>query len=220
MKRLKDCILNQTQKCPLDKIRVFNNKGIEIDDADISYLSSDQILYVSLDGKNIINIYKGGNFDEDNFAKEYEFVFWIKSGGYGKVYMAKNLLTAEEVAIKKQDVSELTAEEIYNISREAILLESLKHRNIIKFINSYTYENDFYTVMEYARGGELGTYLKKKQILSEWESRRIFKQLHEAVRYIHSRSVVHRDLKPNNILFLDTELENLVVIIKKFKNHR
>lgn len=37
-------------KCPLDKIRIFNNKGIEIDDADISYLSSDQILYVSLDG--------------------------------------------------------------------------------------------------------------------------------------------------------------------------
>jgi calcium/calmodulin-dependent protein kinase I len=126
--------------------------------------------------------------------------------------MAKNLLTGEKVAIKKQDVSELTAEEIYNISREAILLESLKHRNIIKFINSYTYENEFYTVMECARGGELGTYLRNKQILSEWESRRIFKQLHEAVRYIHSRSVVHRDLKPNNILFLDPEYENLVVI--------
>lgn len=66
--------------------------------------------------------------------------------------------------------------------------------------------------MQYARGGELGNYLRRKQILSEWESRRIFKQLHEAVRYIHSRNVVHRDLKPNNILFLDVELENLVVI--------
>lgn len=111
-------------------------------------------------------------------------------------------------------MSQLTAEEIYNISREAILLESLKHRNIIKFINSFTYENEFYTVMQYARGGELGHYLRRKQILSEWESRRIFKQLHEAVRYIHSRNVVHRDLKPNNILFLDVELENLVVLIK------
>jgi len=93
-------------------------------------------------------------------------------------------------------------------------LESLKHRNIVKFINSFTYENEFYTVMEYARGGELSTYLKENQILSEWESRRIFKQLHEAVRYIHSRNVVHRDLKPNNILFLDVELENLVVMKK------
>ena len=92
-------------------------------------------------------------------------------------------------------------------------MESLKHKNIIKFINSYTYENELYTVMEYARGGELGNLISKKQILSEWESRRIFKQLHEAVRYIHSRNVVHRDLKPNNILFLDKEYKNLVVEI-------
>ncbi len=67
--------------------------------------------------------------------------------------------------------------------------------------------------MQYARGGELGDYLRSKKILSEWESRRIFKQLHEAVRYIHSRNVVHRDLKLNNILFLDIEKENLVVKI-------
>ena len=65
--------------------------------------------------------------------------------------------------------------------------------------------------MDYARGGELGNYLNKKKLLSEWESRRIFKQLHEAVRYIHSRNIVHRDLKPNNILFLDKECKNLVV---------
>lgn len=108
-------------------------------------------------------------------------------------------------------MSELNAEEIYNISREAILLESFKHRNIIKFINSYIYDNQFYTVMEFARGGELGTYLNKEKILSEFEARRVFKQLHEAVRYIHSKNVVHRDLKPNNILFLDIKRENLVV---------
>ena len=41
-------------KCQLDKIRIFNDKGIEIDDADISYLHSNQILYVSLDGKIFI----------------------------------------------------------------------------------------------------------------------------------------------------------------------
>ena len=121
------------------------------------------------------------------------------------------MITGEEVAIKKQDVSQLSPEEIYNISREALLLESLKHRNIIKFINAFTYQNEFFTVMQYARGGELGNYLKRKKILSEWESRRIFKQLHESVRYMHSRNVVHRDLKPNNILFLDVELEYLVV---------
>ena len=63
---------------------------MEIDDADISYLTDDQILFVSCDGILIILIiYIGGKFDEDNFAKEHDFVFWIKSGGFGKVYMGK-----------------------------------------------------------------------------------------------------------------------------------
>lgn len=65
--------------------------------------------------------------------------------------------------------------------------------------------------MEFARGGELGSYLNKKKTLSEYEARRIFKQLHQAVRYIHSKNVVHRDIKLNNILFLDEKRENLVV---------
>ena len=95
-------------------------------------------------------------------------------------------------------------------------MESLKHRNIIRFIHSYIYQNQFYMVMEHAKGGELGTYLQKEKIFSEFEARRIFKQLHEAVRYIHSKNVVHRDLKPNNILFLDEQRENLVVLLVIF----
>jgi len=65
--------------------------------------------------------------------------------------------------------------------------------------------------MECALGGELNTYLEDQKYLSEFETRRIFKQLHEAVKYIHSKNVVHRDLKPNNILFLDEKRENVIV---------
>jgi len=154
-----------------------------------------------------------------NYVNENEFVSWIKSGGYGKVYkginflifQARNVITGENVAIKKQDISTLTSEEIYNISREALYLQSFKHRNIVKFINSYVYENQFYTVMECALGGELNAYLEKEKYLSEYEARRVFKQLHEAVKYIHAKNVVHRDLKPNNILFLDEKRENVIV---------
>ncbi len=90
-------------------------------------------------------------------------------------------------------------------------MQSFKHRNIVKFINSYVYENQFYTVMECALGGELTTHLNKQKYLTEFEARKIFKQLHEAVKYIHSKNVVHRDLKPNNILFLDEKRENVIV---------
>lgn len=65
--------------------------------------------------------------------------------------------------------------------------------------------------MQHARGGELSLYLDEAKILSEFEARRVFKQLHDAVRYMHTKNVVHRDLKPNNVLFLDEKRENLVV---------
>jgi len=50
LKRLKDSIIANISKVPSDKVRIFNHKGIEIDDADINYLHNNQILYVSLDG--------------------------------------------------------------------------------------------------------------------------------------------------------------------------
>lgn len=66
--------------------------------------------------------------------------------------------------------------------------------------------------MEYAKGGELNAYLRDKKTLAEYEARRIFKQIHEAVSYMHSKNVIHRDLNPNNILFLDENKENIVII--------
>ena len=54
LKRLKDCILAHISKVPSDKLRIFNHKGIEIDDADISYLNNNQLLYVSIDGTDIL----------------------------------------------------------------------------------------------------------------------------------------------------------------------
>jgi calcium/calmodulin-dependent protein kinase I len=117
------------------------------------------------------------------------------------------------MAIKKTDLTNLEQEECYNIHREALYLESFKHKNIIKFTHSFTYENEFYNVMEYAKGGELGAYISEKGVLSEKAAKKIFLQLHEAVKYIHSKNVIHRDLKPNNILFLDEKKENVVVTI-------
>ena len=115
------------------------------------------------------------------------------------------------MAIKKVDLTNLQQEECYNIHREALYLESLKHRNIIRFTHSFICENDFYNVMEYAKGGELSAYINYNKVLSEQEAKRIFIQLHDAVKYIHSKNVIHRDLKPNNILFVDDKKENIVV---------
>jgi serine/threonine protein kinase len=66
--------------------------------------------------------------------------------------------------------------------------------------------------MQLAKGGELESYIKQNKTLTEIEAMRIFKQLHEAVAYIHGKNVIHRDLNPYNVLFLDESRENLVII--------
>ncbi len=127
--------------------------------------------------------------------------------------IAVHVITGEEVAIKKVDVSSLNTDEIYKITKEALFLQSFRHKNIIKFINCYIHNNEYYTVMDLAKGNELTNYVVEKDILSEREAKRIFRQIHEAVIYMHNKGVVHRDLKPNNIMFLDEEKQNVVVRI-------
>lgn len=126
-------------------------------------------------------------------------------------FLALNVINKEYCAIKKIDISNLQNDDIYNIYREALYLESFRHKNIVKFYHSFIYDNNFYNVMELARGGELGSYIDEIKYISEKTAKRLFQQIHDAVIYIHSKSVIHRDLKPNNILFLDEKRENLIV---------
>jgi hypothetical protein len=209
LKRLKDAINYNIKDYKISNIKIYNHKGLEIDNADIDNLLNNQVIYVALDGES---------FNLINYIYEYEFVKWIKSGGYGKVFygiqyltIARNVINNEDYAIKKIDISNLQSEEIYNIYREALYLESFKHKNIIKFYLSFIYDNNFYTVMDLAKGGELSKYINDQKCLSERTAKKLFRQIHQAVAYIHSKSVIHRDLKPNNILFLDDKNENLVV---------
>lgn len=204
LKRLKDSIITSLRlSINSEKLKIFNYKGIEIDEADIDYLLDGQVLFISLDGSS---------FSILNYINEYEIIRAVKSGGYGQVFLAKHVLTGRLVAIKQSNVTHLSNDEIYNISREALYLESFKHKNIIKYINSYNYENNFYMIMQYAEGGELGSYLSSKLWLTEVEAKKIFSQLVDAVSYMHSRNVIHRDLKPNNILFVDKEKESIAII--------
>lgn len=77
---------------------------------------------------------------------------------------------------------------------------------------SYTVDSKMFSVMEYASGGELTQYIEEKKLLSEKEAKFIFKQIYEAVKYIHSKNVIHRDLNPNNILFVDEQRTRIVII--------
>ena len=93
LRRLKDEISQIFEnKHSLDRMIIYSFKGLEIDEVDIQYLKNDDLLFVSFDGHPFLSI---------NYYNQYEFVKYIKSGGYGKVYIARNVITGQLVAIKK-----------------------------------------------------------------------------------------------------------------------
>ena len=183
---------------------LYTKNEVELEDLDIPHLKNNDILFFSFDA---FSVYKSSN----NYY-QYEFIKWIKSGGFGKVFLAKEISSNKIFAIKEISIENFSHEEIYNISRESMILKEMLHNNIINFHSYFAFENKFYTVMDYAKGGELSYLLENKKRLSEEEAKFIFKQIYNAVCYIHSKNIVHRDLKPNNILFLDEERTHIVVI--------
>ena len=183
---------------------LYTKNEVELEDFDIPHLKNNDILFFSFD---TYSVYKSSN----NYY-QYEFIKWIKSGGFGKVFLAKEVSSNKEYAIKEISVKNFSNENLYNISREYMILKEMSHKNIINFHTFFTYDNKFYTVMDYAKGGELSNLLEEKKKLSEEESKFIFKQIYNAVCYIHGKNIIHRDLKPNNILFLDKERTHIVII--------
>ena len=195
--------LSNISKKNLTIHHLYNNKEIDLEDSDISYLSPNEIIFFSFDNSS---------YKSSNHFNQYEFIRWIKSGGYGKVFLANHIITKKQYAIKQIDTTNFSNENLYNISREHIILRSMLHKNVIRLHDSFAHDNKFFTVMDFAEGGELSNLLNEKGKLSEETSKKIFKQIYEAVVYIHGKNIIHRDLKPNNILFLDKEKTHIVII--------
>ena len=182
---------------------LYNVKEILLDETDIQYLKPNEIIFFTFDNSS---------FKSSNYYYQYQFIRWIKSGGYGQVFLSKHVYSKKEYAIKQIDITDFSNEDLYNISREHLILRSMIHKNVIRCYDSFAHNNKFYTVMDFAEGGELTYLLKDKGTLTEDEAKKIFKQIYEAVCYIHSQNIIHRDLKPNNILFLDKERTQIVII--------
>ena len=182
---------------------LYNVKEIPLDETDIQYLKYNDLIFFTFDNSS---------FKSSNHYNQYQFIRWIKSGGYGQVFLSKHVYSNKEYAIKQIDTTDFSNEDLYNISREHLILRSMIHKNVIRCHDSFAHDNKFYTVMDFAEGGELTYLLKEKGTLSEDEAKKIFKQIYEAVCYIHSQNIIHRDLKPNNILFLDKERTQIVII--------
>ena len=135
--------------------------------------------------------------------EEYELVEFIAGGKIGKVYKAKNLETNELVAIK---IIENKRKLKDHISRDREIPKLVIHDNIIKVIDFCEKKDHVFIVYPYIEGSMsiVRMLREKKIILKDCEQVvymvKIMIQVCDAIKFMHSRHVVHRDIKPNNII--------------------
>ena len=143
-------------------------------------------------------------FDEqiDGYKLEKEFA----KGSFTRVILATKLDTGEKCAIKKIDKSYLNDKRLRKyLNNEIFILSNVKNEHIIKFYEVKVGMNYLYIIFEYVNGGDLSNCLKQymdkyKKPFSQEIVQHIMRQVITGFVYLHSRNILHRDIKLDNIL--------------------
>jgi len=143
------------------------------------------------------------------FSDFFTYIKTLGSGGFGKVVHALDNKTGQEVAVKVITKRSVKATYLKKIRQEAKLLEKLKHPNIVEFLGVKETEKRIFIVMEMVKGGTLKNYICKNN-LTEFQASSVLKGVLGAVSFIHSKNILHKDIKPDNILISD--LSNLSTV--------
>jgi serine/threonine-protein kinase len=131
---------------------------------------------------------------------EYEILEELGSGGMGKVYRAKDVTLERSVALKTLAPGSANDPAfVERFLREARAVARLNHPNIVQIYNFGSVEGTWYLAMEFVDGPSLGQRLRSGRF-SEAEVVRITRQVCQALALAHAEGLVHRDIKPDNIM--------------------
>jgi serine/threonine protein kinase len=124
----------------------------------------------------------------------------LGQGGFGEVFRGFDLQLGREVALKyfdKRAVKDSESRKLFQ--SEVDLLARLEHPNVIRILRLAQNESKLYLVMEYWGKTTLLQHVQQKHVSAE-ETRSVMRGVVEAVRYLHSRHVYHRDIKAENVM--------------------
>src|SRR5262249_23589135 len=131
----------------------------------------------------------------------YQLLEKLGQGSMGTVYKARQLRMNRLVAIKMLHPRLAAKQELWQrLEREAHLAAKLSHNNIVQAIDVGSAGSLHYFIMEYVEGTTIKHDLEKGKIFTEREALEIIIQTAQALQHIHRRGLIHRDVKPANII--------------------
>lgn len=193
---------------------VGRNKRRELEHGDeISILDQARCLF-----------YYPRNRDSSAFRQQYRILQQLGKGHFATVYLCIERVTGLQYAVKRFEKrhGDSGRSQTDGLQQEVGVLKAVSHPNMLCLKDTFDEEDGVYLVLELAPEGELFNWIVMKQKLTEEETRGVFIQLFQGVRYLvcssplhwandidlfqHERNIVHRDIKPENILLADKQL--------------
>ncbi|KAG0226449.1 Suppressor of Sensor Kinase (SLN1) [Actinomortierella wolfii] len=136
----------------------------------------------------------------DTVATRWQMAKYIGSGTFGTVYLGINSDSGELIAVKEIRFQDASMSLVKSIRDEMKVMKMLNHPNIVRYDNIEVHRDKVYIFMEYCQGGSLANLLEHGRIGDEKVVKFYTLQMLKGLAYLHDMNVVHRDVKPDNIL--------------------
>ncbi|XP_030836865.1 serine/threonine-protein kinase Nek1 isoform X2 [Strongylocentrotus purpuratus] len=133
----------------------------------------------------------------DNYIKKKQ----IGEGSFGKALLVKSKADGKEYVIKEINISKMKRKEKEESKKEVAVLRKMKHPNIVSYAESFEERGNLYIVMDYCDGGDLYQAINRRKgvLFPEDEIMDWFVQICLALKHVHDRKILHRDIKSQNI---------------------
>ncbi len=130
----------------------------------------------------------------------YNIIDSIGQGGMGQVFKAEHTVMGRIVAIKVLPLSKSTPDAVDNFTREIRALSSLDHRRLVRALDAGQDGNVYYLVTEYVPGLDLRKLVRRDGPMNMEKAASIIAQAAEGLAHAHRQGIIHRDVKPGNVL--------------------
>ncbi|KAB5527267.1 hypothetical protein DKX38_021114 [Salix brachista] len=146
------------------------------------------------------------DLDQTRLVGDYVLGSRIGRGSFAVVWRSRHRFSGLQVAVKEIDKKLLSPKVSENLLKEISILSTINHPNIIRFYESIETEDRIFLVLEYCEGGDLAVYIQRHRKVTGAVARHLMRQLAAGLQVLQEKHLIHRDLKPQNLLLSSNDL--------------